>query len=83
MPAAIHLTPEAACGGPIGRIRDGDVVRLDSHAGVLEAEVNEAEWNRRQTPGVDLSANGFGMGRELFGLFRAHAAPAEEGGGVC
>ncbi len=83
VPAAIHLTPEAACGGPIGRIRDGDVVRLDSHAGVLEAEVNEAEWNRRQTPGVDLSANGFGMGRELFGLFRAHAAPAEEGGGVC
>jgi phosphogluconate dehydratase len=83
VPAAIHLTPEAVCGGPIGRIRDGDVVRLDSHAGVLEAEVNEAEWNRRKTPGADLSANGFGMGRELFRLFRAHAAPAEEGGGVC
>ncbi|MHB1871283.1 MAG: phosphogluconate dehydratase [Steroidobacteraceae bacterium] len=83
VPAAIHLTPEAACGGPLGRIRDGDVVRLDSHAGVLEAEVNEAEWNRRKTLGADLSANASGMGRELFGLFRAHAAPAEEGGGVC
>ena len=83
VPAAIHLTPEAACGGPIGRIRDGDVLRLDSHAGVLEAEVNEAEWNRRKSPVVDLSANAAGMGRELFGLFRAHAAPAEEGGGVC
>ncbi len=83
VPAAIHLTPEAACGGPLGRIRDGDVVRLDSHAGVLAAEVNEAEWNRRKTLGADLSANASGMGRELFGLFRAHAAPAEEGGGVC
>jgi phosphogluconate dehydratase len=83
VPAAIHLTPEAACGGPLGRIRDGDVVRLDSHAGVLEVEVNEAEWNRRKTLGADLSANASGMGRELFGLFRAHAAPAEEGGGVC
>ena len=83
VPAAIHLTPEAACGGPIGRIRDGDVVRLDSHTGMLAAEVNEAEWNRRKTPGADLSANASGMGRELFGLFRAHAAPAEEGGGVC
>ena len=83
VPAAIHLTPEAACGGPIGRIRDGDVVRLDSHTGMLAAEVNETEWNRRKTPGADLSANASGMGRELFGLFRAHAAPAEEGGGVC
>ncbi len=83
VPAAIHLTPEAVCGGPIGRIRDGDLIRLDSHAGVLEARVSEEEWNRRETASADLSANAFGMGRELFGLLRAHAAPAEQGGGVC
>ncbi len=83
VPAAIHLTPEAVCGGPIGRIRDGDLIRLDSHAGVLEARVSEEEWNRRETASADLTANAFGMGRELFGLFRAHAAPAEQGGGVC
>ena len=83
VPAAIHLTPEAVCGGPIGRIRDGDLIRLDSHAGVLEARVSEEEWNRREAASADLSANAFGMGRELFGLLRAHAAPAEQGGGVC
>ncbi|MGC8520698.1 MAG: phosphogluconate dehydratase [Steroidobacteraceae bacterium] len=83
VPAAIHLTPEAVCGGPIGRIRDGDLIRLDSHTGVLEARVSEEEWNRREAASADLSANAFGMGRELFGLLRAHAAPAEQGGGVC
>ena len=83
IPAAIHLTPEAVCGGPIGRLRDGDMIRLDSHRGVLEAEVNEADWQQRKSASADLTGNAFGMGRELFGLFRAHAAPAEQGGGVC
>ncbi len=83
VPAAIHLTPEAVCGGPIGRIRDGDVIRLDSRTGVLEAQVSEEKWNGRENASADLSGNAFGMGRELFGLFRTHAAPAEQGGGVC
>lgn len=81
--AAIHLTPDAVCGGPIGKLRDGDVIRLDSRTGVLEARVNEEDWARRESASADLSANAFGMGRELFGLFRANAAPAEQGGGVC
>jgi len=81
--AAIHLTPDAVCGGPIAKLRDGDVIRLDSRTGVLEARVNEDEWSRRECASADLSANAFGMGRELFGLFRANAAPAEQGGGVC
>jgi phosphogluconate dehydratase len=81
--AAIHLTPDAVCGGPIAKLRDGDVIRLDSRTGVLEARVNEEEWARRECASADLSANAFGMGRELFGLFRANAAPAEQGGGVC
>lgn len=83
IPAAIHLTPEAVCGGPIGKVRDGDVIRLDSRTGELEARVSEAEWNRRESVTADLAANGHGFGRELFSLFRAHAAPAEHGGGVC
>ncbi len=83
VPAAIHLTPEAVCGGPIGRIRDGDLIRLDSRTGVLEAQVSEEKWNGRENSSADLSGNAFGMGRELFSLFRAHAAPAEQGGGVC
>ncbi len=81
--AAIHLTPDAVCGGPIAKLRDGDVIRLDSRTGVLEARVNAEEWARREPAAADLSANAFGMGRELFSLFRANAAGAEQGGGVC
>jgi phosphogluconate dehydratase len=83
VPAAIHLTPEAVRGGPIAKLRDGDVIRLDSRTGELEARVSEEEWSRRETVAAELSANAYGMGRELFTLFRAHAAPAERGGGVC
>ncbi len=83
VPAAIHLTPESACGGPIGKVRDGDLIRLDSIKGTLEALVREKEWHARPNATADLDANGYGMGRELFRLFRAHAAPAEQGGGVC
>jgi len=78
VPAAIHLTPEAAEGGPIARLRDGDMLRLDARTGVLEA------------PGVDLAARtpappppeAEGCGRELFALFRRNVAPASQGGGV-
>ncbi|MGL1493902.1 phosphogluconate dehydratase, partial [Vibrio parahaemolyticus] len=47
VPAAIHLTPEAKGGGPIAKLRDGDVVRLDAEAGILEALVDAAEWDAR------------------------------------
>ncbi|HVS77881.1 MAG TPA: phosphogluconate dehydratase, partial [Steroidobacteraceae bacterium] len=83
VPAAIHLTPEVASGGPLGRVRDGDIIRLDSVKGTLEALVPEESWQRRPLATADLTANGFGMGRELFRAFRANAAPAEEGGGIC
>ena len=83
VPAAIHLTPECVCGGPIGKVRDGDVIRLDSHKGMLEALVSEPEWRKRHQASASLEGNDYGMGRELFRLFRANAAPAEEGGGVC
>jgi len=83
VPAAIHLTPEVACAGPLSKVRDGDIIRLDSIRGTLEARVSEESWNGRPLATADLTANTFGMGRELFRAFRASAAPAEEGGGIC
>ncbi|MBW4052110.1 MAG: phosphogluconate dehydratase [Proteobacteria bacterium] len=83
VPAAIHLTPEVASGGPLGKVRDDDVIRIDSVKGTLEALVPAESWNRRPLATADLTGNAFGMGRELFQVFRKNAAPAEEGGGVC
>ena len=82
VPAAIHVTPEAIHGGPLARLRDGDVIRLDSHTGILEAKVTEATLHARTVAAVDLTANDTGMGRELFRLFRNYAAGAEQGAGV-
>ncbi|HJS89658.1 MAG TPA: phosphogluconate dehydratase [Steroidobacteraceae bacterium] len=83
VPAAIHLTPEVVSGGPLGKVRDGDLIRLDSLKGTLEALVPPESWARREMATADLSANAHGMGRELFRAFRLNAAPAEEGGGIC
>lgn len=82
VPAAIHVTPEAAQGGALARLKDGDVIRLDSHTGILEAKVTEATLHARSIAPVDLRGNDSGMGRELFRLFRSHAAGAEQGAGV-
>jgi phosphogluconate dehydratase len=82
VPAAIHITPEVASGGPLGKVRDGDVIRLDCGSGVLEAKVPAEVWNARELPKLDLRANEYGTGRELFRLFRANAAGAEQGGGL-
>ncbi len=68
--------------GKLARLKDGDVIRLDSHTGILEAKVTEATLHARAIEPVDLSANDSGMGRELFRLFRSHAAGAEQGAGV-
>jgi phosphogluconate dehydratase len=82
VPAAIHVTPEVASGGPLGKVRDGDILRLDCGSGVLEAKVPAEVWSARELPKADLRANEYGTGRELFRLFRAHAAGAEQGGGL-
>ncbi len=82
VPAAIHVTPEAIHGGPLARLRNGDVIRVDSRTGILEARVTEATLQSRTAAPVDLSGNDSGMGRELFKLFRAYAAGAEQGAGV-
>jgi len=79
VPAAIHVTPECLAGGPLARVRTGDVIRVDAEAGVLRANVSDAELARRPLEEVDLSEYRFGMGRELFAAFRAHATGAEQG----
>ena len=79
VPAAIHVSPEAVSGGAIARVQDGDMIRLDCDAGLLELEVSDSELGQRTASAPDLSANGHGYGRELFGLFRRNAGMAENG----
>jgi phosphogluconate dehydratase len=83
VPAAIHVCPECLHGGPLARVRDGDIIRLDSIAGTLEAQVPQEHWAQRALPQPQLSANAHGMGRELFGTFRAAAGDAESGALSC
>jgi len=82
VPAAIHVSPEACAGGPLARVLDGDIVRLDAVAGTLDVLVDAAEWNARtpaQIPAAQALDNTFGFGRELFAGFRRNALSAEEG----
>ncbi|MBX5196437.1 MULTISPECIES: phosphogluconate dehydratase [unclassified Rhizobium] len=82
VPAAIHVTPEAVDGGPIARIRDGDIIRLDAIKGTLELLVDAADMAEREPVTVDLSDNEFGMGRELFAPFRRAVGPSDQGASV-
>ncbi|MGI2032539.1 phosphogluconate dehydratase [Rhizobium panacihumi] len=82
VPAAIHITPEASDGGPIAKIRDGDIVRLDATTGTLEVLVDAAEFAARPAATADLSENEYGMGRELFGAFRRNVGHADQGASV-
>lgn len=82
VPSSIHMTPEAALGGPLAKVRDGDLLRLDAEAGTLEALVDKAEWNARERVTVDPEPGNWGMGRELFAPFRKAVGVAEEGATV-
>ncbi|MBA4328051.1 MAG: phosphogluconate dehydratase, partial [Polaromonas sp.] len=82
VPAAIHVSPEAAAGGPLAKVRDGDVILVDSISGILEVNVPAADWAARESavmPEALRVANGLGMGRELFAGMRRNALAAEEG----
>ena len=79
VPAAIHVTPECLAGGPLARVRGGDLIVVDAERGVLEVRVDAAEWAAREPATADLADFHHGMGRELFAGFRAHARGAEEG----
>jgi len=79
VPAAIHVYPEAANGGELCRVRNGDVINLDAVAGTLEIEVSAEEFASREAEKADLSSYHHGLGRELFGWMRKAASNPEEG----
>tara|TARA_R110002073_G_scaffold71567_3_gene175626 strand:- start:219 stop:2021 length:1803 start_codon:yes stop_codon:yes gene_type:complete len=78
VPAAIHVCPEAADGGPLSLLRDGDMIRLDATKGTLETL---ADLTGRTPAPADLSGNGNGVGRELFDVFRKNVGLSAEGAG--
>jgi phosphogluconate dehydratase len=78
VPAAIHVSPEAKTGGPLAKLRDGDVVRVCANTGELAALVPAAEWNAREDAVAPDAKTG--VGRELFALMRLHSDEAERGG---
>jgi phosphogluconate dehydratase len=79
VPAAIHVSPEILAGGPLGLVRDGDIIRLDATTGTLEALVPSDIWAARRMASADLTASHIGMGRELFSVFRSAITEAEQG----
>jgi phosphogluconate dehydratase len=81
-PAALHVTPEAAAGGAIGKIRDGDLIRVDAVSGRLEVLVDPAEFAARPLAECDLSSRHVGVGRELFGAFRGQVGRADQGASI-
>jgi phosphogluconate dehydratase len=83
VPAVIHVSPEALLQGPLGKVRTGDTILIDAQAGVLDIEIDQAEWDARTVEAPHHQAeNEVGFGRELFGVFRAAAMPAEQGASV-
>ena len=82
VPAAIHVSPEAAAGGPLAKVQDGDIIRVDAVSGSLEVLVDAAQWDARPAaamPAALQAGNGIGMGRELFAGMRRNALAAEQG----
>jgi phosphogluconate dehydratase len=80
--AAIQVSPEAADGGLIGKIRNGDTIRIDTSTGLLQATTNGVAIDSRSPRHPDLTLSHNGMGRELFTAFRQHASSAEAGGTI-
>jgi phosphogluconate dehydratase len=83
IPAAIHLTPEAAADGPLTRVRDGDIITVDANAGTLTLHVPDDEFATRTPTGrAPSTAEMTGTGRELFASMRAAVGPADQGASV-
>ena len=82
IPAAIHLTPEASAGGPLAKVRTGDIIRLNASVGMVNVLVDEDEWAEREVAELSDAKrfnNAHGFGRELFGGMRRNVLSAEEG----
>ncbi|SLN38968.1 Phosphogluconate dehydratase [Roseivivax jejudonensis] len=80
VPSAIHVSPEAAKGGPLARLRDGDRVVVDAVAGTLDCL--EADFDQRDPVAADLADNGHGVGREIFEVFRQNVGLSSNGAAV-
>ena len=80
VPAAIHVSPEAVDGGPIARVRDGDLVRVDGDAGTLDILAEDVAG--RPNAKADLSSAHWGTGRELFAAFRNSVDAASDGASI-
>lgn len=78
IPSAIHISPEAFHGGPLGKLQNEDMVRVCAQTGELTAFVDEAIWEAREQAAAPSPT--FGTGRELFAMLRRHSDPAEKGG---
>ena len=79
VPSAIHVTPEAFCGGFLAKVRDGDLIRIDAEGGRLDLLVGEEELQGRPWADIDLESHRKGMGRQIFAPLRANMMGAEEG----
>jgi len=79
VPAAIHVYPEAARGGPLARLRDGDIVKVDAEHGILEVRLGQDQLLARSPMEADLSGNETGFGRDYFGWMRRLASYPELG----
>ena len=76
--SAIHVTPEAARGGPLAKLREGDVIHLDAEVGLLEVRISAEQWRARSND-VDSTPPAHDLGRNLFAINRAVATPADQG----
>jgi phosphogluconate dehydratase len=79
VPAAIHVTPEAFCGGLLAKVRDGDMIRIDAGRGVLELQVSRQELEKRDYADANLEPHRSGVGRQIFAALRRDMLGAEEG----
>lgn len=79
VPAAIHMSPEAAAGGPLAYICDGDIISLDCQTGVLNLDVSEQAFQAR-TPKMHIESEHLPThGLSLFEAFRNAVGNSEQG----
>lgn len=81
-PAAIHVGPEASRGGPLSKVQDGDIIRLDAKTGRLDLKVDSGAFEQRASAPFRPNESAHGLGRELFGGFRATVSNSEHGGSI-
>lgn len=79
VPSAIHMCPECEDGGPLAKVRDGDMIHLNTQTGEVNVQVDDAEFNARVADKNSATGHHYGMGREMFGTFRQGASSAETG----